>query len=61
MCGWQKEERKVVQCLRSDLCVPGGGHENGDVNRGDGEFIEKYVGRILFSSGWHMSLILRRL
>ena len=61
MCGWQREERKVFQHLRLDLCVPGGGHKIGDVNRGDGEFREKYVGKILFSLGWHMSLIMRRL
>ena len=61
MCGWQREERKVVQTLRSDVCVPGGGHKNGDVKRGDDKFREKYVGRILFSLGWHMSLIVRRL
>ena len=48
---WQKEERKVVQHLRSDLCVPGGGHENGEAACGVGEFREKYVWRILFSVG----------
>ena len=51
MCGWQREERKMVQILRSDLCVPGGGHENGDVNCGAGEFREKYVEKTLFSVG----------
>ena len=51
----------MVQHLRSDLCVPGGGHENGESDRGVSEFMEKYVGRILFSVGWHMSVIVRRL
>ena len=61
MCGWQREERKVFQHLRSDLCVPGGGQENGDRNFGVGEFREKYVERILLSWGWQMSLMVRRL
>ena len=51
----------MVQHLRSDLCVPGGGHENGEAACGVGEFREKYVWRILFSVGWHMSVIVRRL
>ena len=51
MCGWQRKERKAVQILRSDLYVPGGGHEKGDRERGTGEFREKYVGNTLFSVG----------
>ena len=61
LCGWQKEEMKAIQTLRSVLCVPGGGHENGDWNWGVGECREKYVGRILFSVGWHKSVIVSRL
>ena len=57
---WQKEEMNVIQHLRSDLCVPGGGHENGERRWGVGECREKYVGRILFSVGWHKSVIVRR-
>ena len=48
---WQREERNVVLHLRSDLCVPGGSHENGESACGVGEFREKYVWRILFSVG----------
>ena len=60
MRGWQKEEMKSIQHLRSDLCVPGGGHENGERKWGVGECWEKYVGRILFSVRWHKSAIVSR-
>ena len=58
--GWQKEEMKAIQHLRSDLCVPGGGHENGERKWGVGECREKYVGRILFSVRWHKSVIVSK-
>ena len=61
VCWWQREERNVAQRLRSDLCVPCGGHENGKGDRGVGEAREKYVGRIILSEGWHMSAIVRML
>ena len=41
--------------------MPAGGQENGEVMCGPGDLWEKYVGRILFSVGWHKSSIVRRL